>query len=63
MDPSDTIDINKTRLRQFLLFVEIIPLSLNVPESMGNWSNETLIIETPNILFIFQACHFFSDKK
>lgn len=28
------------------------------------WSNEILIIETPNInLFIFQTCHFFSDKK
>ena len=62
MDSSGTIDINKARLQQFLVFLEIIPLSLNVPESKI-WSNETLITETPNILFIFQTCHFFSDKK
>lgn len=35
MDYSGTININKTRL-QFLLSLEIIPLSLNVLESMGN---------------------------
>lgn len=54
------IDINKTRLQQFLPFLETIPLWLGVPEYMGNlikwnsyyWNTKYYCFHFWNVIFL-----------
>lgn len=59
MDSSGTIATNETRLQQFMPSLEIIPLSLSIPESVGNlikqnfyyWNTKYYSVHFSNLAF------------